>query len=310
MSFYQDKKDSSFLSPVIKSEGNHMILSNVQKPSKVKFVNIDTRFQEEYGKNEFFHFHFPQPIREVKSIFLTHIEIPFSFYNFSSQKGNDSFMITKDSTKKQYPIQIPTQNYGNVDLLKSSLNSSLQSFSDLSGKIQFQYDTNQKLNIYVSGGTYLFEWNVSTSKIKIGSNVTDYDKNLVKSRLGWALGFRDVSFNVSSTKTADTVTDLNTTRYLFLVVDEYAQSNPNSFVTPLYNSFINKNVLARLQIDPYLHKYSTIITANPLNIQSDKRTYLNPTDIQKLKIQLVDEWGNSVDLNHFDFSFCLKIEYE
>ena len=38
--------------------------------------------------------------------------------------------------------------------------------------------------------------------------------------------------------------------------------------------------------------------------------YAGNVDIQKLNIQLVDEWGNIVDLNQLDFSFCLEIEYE
>ena len=41
-----DEKD--FLSPKVTQHSGHMIMTNVNKPSKIKYFNIDTRFQEEY----------------------------------------------------------------------------------------------------------------------------------------------------------------------------------------------------------------------------------------------------------------------
>jgi hypothetical protein len=98
------------------------------------------------------------------------------------------------------------------------------------------------------------------------------------------------------------------------VVDEFSQSNPNSFVSPLNNANLSKNVLARISLNPAIFQFSnaTVLTANTFNglLLSDQRTFAGKTDIQKLQIQLVDEWGNLVNLNGLDFSFCLEIEYE
>jgi hypothetical protein len=65
-------------------------------------------------------------------------------------------------------------------------------------------------------------------------------------------------------------------------------------------------------LNPAIYPYGTILTANTFNglLLSDQRLYAGKTDIQKLNIQLVDEWGNVVDLNGVDFSFCLEIEHE
>ena len=43
---------------------------------------------------------------------------------------------------------------------------------------------------------------------------------------------------------------------------------------------------------------------------TDIRSYTGKVDIQKLNVQLVNEFGNVIDLNGDDFSFCLKIEHE
>ena len=107
--------------------------------------------------------------------------------------------------------------------------------------------------------------------------------------------------------------DVNNIRYLFLVVDEFRSSNPNSFISPLGDSFLSKNILARITLNPTTFgAFGTILPANIFNgyLLSDQRVYSGTTDIQKLKIQLVDEFGNPVDLNYVGFSFCLEIEFE
>ena len=43
---------------------------------------------------------------------------------------------------------------------------------------------------------------------------------------------------------------------------------------------------------------------------SDTRYYNGKVDLQKLYIQILNEWGNPVDLNGLDFSFCLEVECE
>jgi len=43
---------------------------------------------------------------------------------------------------------------------------------------------------------------------------------------------------------------------------------------------------------------------------SDLRTYNGKIDIQKLNVQLIDENGNTVNMNGCDFSFCLELMHE
>jgi len=38
--------------------------------------------------------------------------------------------------------------------------------------------------------------------------------------------------------------------------------------------------------------------------------YSGKTDIQKLNLQLLNEIGNPISLNGYDYSLCIEVEYE
>lgn len=296
MSKYMDDK---FLSPELTQQGGHIVLQNVKKPTKIKFLNIDTRYQGDYNLNNLatFNYNLPQRITEVKSIAVRNIEIPMSFYSFSLNNGN-TFMKIDNSC-----IIIPNFSYTTIDTnLKTQLNTQLISSTNFSIDISFNRTT-------ITNNTN------STHKIYFDVDPSGgFNKYNLKSTLGWCLGYRLPEYSILPNKSlvAEGLVNTNTIRYLFLVVDEFRQSNPNSFVSPLYNGYISKNVLARITLNPAIYPFGTILPANIFNglLLSDQRYYSGKTDIQKLQIQLVDEWGRIIDLNQLDFSFCLEIECE
>jgi hypothetical protein len=142
----------------------------------------------------------------------------------------------------------------------------------------------------------------------------EFDKFNVKSKLGWLLGFRDISYNIVSgqTKYAENMLDLNNPKYVYLAVDEFSNGTQSSFISPMPMSIINKNILARIALDTSHYGMGTILPANQYNgfLLSDRRSYNGKVNLQKLKLQLVNEYGNTVNLNGLDFSFSLEIEYE
>lgn len=299
MSQYMDEKD--FLSPKVTQHGGHMIMTNVNKPSKIKYFNIDTRFQEEYNimKKAAFQYLLPQRIADVKSIAVRSVEIPLSFYPFSQNRGNTFFQV--DTTS----VVIADLNYTTSSLV-SAVNSL---FVSKIAATNFTIVLNANNTVTITNNTgvpHTVNFNVDASG--------NFNRYPLKSSLGWCLGFRLPSYTIpnGTSITSDGIIDVNNIRYLFLVVDEFRQSNPNSFVSPLSNSLLSKNVLSRITLNPAIYPFGSILTANTFNglLLSDHRMYAGNVDLQKLNIQLVDEWGNVVDLNQLDFSFCLEIEYE
>jgi len=300
MSKYTDETD--FLSPKVTQHGGHMIMTNVNKPSKIKYFNIDTRFQEEYNlvKKANYQYLLPQRITDVKSIAVRNIEIPLSFYPFSQNRGNTFFQV--DTTS----IVIADGNY-TASSLVSAVNSLFVSKYGNVNPFTIVLNANNTVTITNNtGASHDVNFNVDASG--------NFNRYPLKSSLGWCLGFRLPSYTIptGSSITSDGIIDVNNIRYLFLVVDEFRQSYPNSFVSPLSNSLLSKNVLARISLNPSVFSFGSILSANTFNglLLSDQRMYSGKVDIQKLNIQLVDEWGNVVDLNQLDFSFCLEIECE
>ena len=50
MNSYFDQKEL-FLGPQVNQYGSHMIMTDVKKEKKTKYVNLDTRFRDEYNEN-------------------------------------------------------------------------------------------------------------------------------------------------------------------------------------------------------------------------------------------------------------------
>jgi len=94
-------------------------------------------------------------------------------------------------------------------------------------------------------------------------------------------------------------------RYVYLVVDDYNNNVNNSYFAAFNSSILNKNILARISIHGSVF---SIMSDSSLILKSLPRQYFGPIDIQKLQIQLLDEYGRILDLNNMDFSFALKLE--
>jgi len=307
MSKYFDKDKRTFMDPVVKEQGGHMVMTNVYKETKKKYLNIDTRFQEEYqsGKYAEFKCSLPQSINNVQSMRVMNIEIPASIHNFSLQRKNTFFTVENGSGTK-IPIIIEDGNYTLSSLaaeIKNQLTSGINGITDIDVTI----DVNtHKIQFYnnVQSPKYIFHFDVD----EFGNK----DKLNFKSKLGWLLGFREPSYSILENGyiVSETFVNLHPLRYLYLNIDEYAPAN-HSFITPTSISYTNQHAIARLVIDPFFHVFGSVICGNTCNgsLLSNRRTYSSRTDIQRLHIELLDECGNPVDLNQMDFSFALEIEY-
>lgn len=311
---YLDAK-TSFLEPVVNQYGGHMVMSNVKKSTRVKYLNIDTRFTEEYEYNKvynqtnIFTISLPEKLCNVKSIRVVTTEIPITFYNFSSALGNNCFKIsnTIGSTTTSSHIKIKDGYYTTALALVNELNK--YSTSDLSYNFSYNTTTNSISFTPQTNSTIEFDTNIAG----------DFDKYNFRSKLGWSLGFRNQKYDIESLHALnpESQINLNTVRYIYLVVDEFSSGFTNSFVCPLNKFLLNKKILARIAIEPNILPYGldylgSIQISNTFNgfLSSDTRYYNGTVDIQKMNIQLVNEYGQPVYLNGLDFSFLLEVNYE
>ena len=129
MSKYFDNKTDLFLEPKTTQYGSHMVTTNVYKDCKTKYINIDTRFRDEYittncnaNNISSYNISLPERFTDVHNISVTNIEIPNTFYNISSNLGNNTmkFMLSVD----KYILKLPDGYYTTTNL-KSTINSIL-----------------------------------------------------------------------------------------------------------------------------------------------------------------------------------------
>ena len=290
-SSYFDNKEL-FTGPKTSQYGSHMVITNVAKETKVKYINVDTKFRDEYNANTTTNYNItlPQKVNEVKKMSVTNVELPMTFYNISENLGNNSMKITTGPS--ELILKIPDGQYTQASLATAINTSTIST-------ITFTIDN--KTQVTAPSGS-IIEFDIDST-----GNFAKYN---FKFRLGWLLGFRKQSYTfTSSPLNSECLVDLSGPRYLYLVVDEFTGTgNQNSF---LPTTLINKNVLARIPISLQMYPFMSVYPFHRTNgLLSDVRSYTGKVDIQKLNVQLVNENGIIMDLNGADFSFCLRLEHE
>lgn len=329
---YNESTSSSFLNSTVSQHGSHMIMTNVQKPTKTKIVNIDTRFIDDYQVNtNTYPITLSDKITHVKSMKVVSAEIPVSYYNVSAALGNNYFMLTYYNYRPTggpyvpttFMITIPDGTY-TIATMITAINTYITTYIETPG---YGYSLGLQFGNTISGidsNTSIF---ANSTNAGIAYNLRfdfavnrngEFDKYNFKNKLGWLLGFRNTTYTFTGTYTGSATTFVvseafsninNIQRYLYLVIDEFNNGPQNSFLSSLPTSLINKNIIAR--ITPNV-PFGGVIYANCGNglLYSDCRKYTSKFDIQRLGVQLVNEVGQTLLLNGLDFSFCLEIEYE
>ena len=313
MNHYQENK-GLFLESTVTQHGSHMVMSNVHKNTKRKYVNIDTRFRDEYESNSKigisttanYMLTLPERINDVKSIMACTAEIPMTFYNISNNLENNVFKITSDAQEGGQLITIPDGNY-DINGLTSAINTQLQSAGIPYSRLHYS-NQNQK-SIFSNTDTSfnnMIEFNITSTGVQDNSNTQQF-------KLGWLLGFRASSYSIpkNTSVTSAALIDVNGPRYLYLIIDEFTSGNQNSFHSLLQTSAIKKNILARITLTSE-YGFGHILPVNNLNglLLTDRRSYTGKVDLQRMNVQLVNERGIPMNLNGLDFSFCLEIECE
>jgi hypothetical protein len=298
--------------PQVNQYGRNMVMTNVgHSESKRKYVNLDTKFRDEYAYNSLanntyislanYTITLPERLTNVKSIMVCNVEIPLSFYNISENLGNNCFSITYEGVAQ--PVIIPDGEYTTASL-SSIINTQIQLLT-----------TNYKtLKHSVINNFSVFDCSSGSLTVNFDVNSTGiFDKYNFKSKLGWLLGFRKQQYTITNAPTkSECFINLYGPKYLYLVIDEFSQKNPNSFISPQSGFLMSKNILARIAMNSTSFPFGSILPANNFNgfLLTDKRNYGGAIDIKKFNVQLVNEIGIPMNLNGLDFSFCLEVEHE
>ena len=236
-------------------------------------------------------------------------------------------------TKTGLDIQTELQNQINDILtdLSSSEPSDISFATDLTNSLKYSVDNRS--------GFSAFEYNdASATYLKLSSNYSikiDFDvnndnttntickQNEVFQKLGWQLGFREKSILLTEDNDVYKVTNtqalvlsrgvchINYPRYIYIAIDDFQSSSRNYFSIAA-ESIIAPNIVGRINILSLLEEKTAFKQAAApgdfLYTQKHIREYFGPTDINKLKISLLDEYGRPFPINNMDWSFVISFE--
>ena len=282
------------------------VINPLKKRTTKQNLNIDTRFRENYYTSSSSNFHFDLPIKfsSVMQMQLAAFEMPFSYFNISKQRGNNFFSIKRESTGVNYVITIPDGNYTPESLVAYLNNYCTVTITALNF-VQFIYNidgTGSGSGQLIVGVTTGNEGAYFTLNFQNDINGNPDTTNPLPLKLGWMLGFRNGIYSGNINYISEGLVDLTGSKYLYLVVDDYNNNVNNGFYSAFNSSVLNKNILARISTQP--SPFGSTSQSN-LSLITTPRQYFGPVDIQKLNIQLLDEYGRVIELNNMDYSFCL-----
>ena len=310
-----DAGSTNIIQPKVTSYSNSMqseffkgTINPLEKHILRKHINIDTRFRNNYYNTTASNFHLDLPLRltEVVSMQLSALEFPNTLYVISKVFGNNFFVLQIPNEINQL-VTIPDGNYDYI-ALQEYINNFLLNLSNKYSNIQFIADINTPNGTGPVGGS---------GRMTISSNepfsinfVTDRDGNddrinPLPLKIGWLMGFREGYYENSVNYVSEGIINLIGPRYIYLVVDDFNNSVNDGFYAAFSSSILNKNILARISMEGSVFSH---FSKDNFNLMAGSRQYFGPVDIQKLQVQILDEYGRILDLNNMDYSFCLTFQ--
>jgi len=264
-------------------------INELYKRTISKSLTIDSRFRKDYynSLSSNYNYNLPTPITNVMELEIDQLVIAQSWYSISKELGNHFFW---NGTTK---ITIPDGNYNAKTMQTILKNKGLDIIIDVDESTGV--GTNKTI---ITGGNELF----------FNKNLNgQIDNTPLQLKLGWILGFRYGHYKTKNNQiVSEGQFDGYGPKYLYLAIDDFNNTTLNDHISLLSSSIINKKIIAR---------YSVFSTSNSLNRQNNNyfnniiyfnRTYSGPVNINKLNIQLLDEYGRIINLNNMDYSFVLK----
>ena len=298
-------------------------INPIEKKTITKVINIDSIFRENY-KNTLssdFVWNLSQPETNVVSMKISSVDIPISWYNITDELERNKFNITlfNGSENKKFTIEISPGIYNNNTLIES-INNILKNIEELnlinveinpvSSKFVFKLQNSlQNYNNFF----YNIDFFTNKSKFSLKQQHSEFQKTI-----GWKIGFRKYNYNVEKNQVVnilsinynysiegETLCNLKHDDYIFINLDDY---NSNCVCQPIvsstWNSYIGNNILGRITIDS---SYKNTHYDNGNDHVFKERVYYGPVSVEKFKIQILDKFGEIINLNNSNFSFTLEL---
>lgn len=306
-------------------EGITSIPFNVRATDVVRhIVNVDSRFRDtpQITTPSDYYFSLLSPIRNVLRVRITSIEFPNNYLFFNKIRRNVSLrFLTGTLPITATIITIPDGNY-TPDQMVTAINNAISASTELAAIVltasyddstaSFTFTATQSFKIDTVG----IEAIPDTSSRGCTSYMTGWDRPFDYG-LGYYLGFgrgvyqaidapgAPVEFSITSSVCANFSGD----QYLFLRVNDYASVNQT--VSVYDSTFLpekrQRNEFTALAKLVLREPKNSVIFDDYAGQHIKEFVFTAPTDLSRLHIQLVDAYGQAVDMCSTQFSFSLEV---
>jgi len=294
-------------------------LNNLKRKTIVQTIVLNTLFREDYvgTSSTDFTIVLPYYFKNVLSLRLSSLQLPNVIYCISKFNGNNTFYIEEDATSTGGIITFPDGNYNSISdfatLLQSEINTQLSITPD---RFIVSYDTNSnKITISNTLSNFTMIFNESLQKVKGKKRVYNPTEgqrlqNCVEieeiyKNFGWVVGYRDEAYYNSNSYTTEGVYNGAYPNYIYFVLNDYNNSQAQNVFGMYSKSIIGDNILGMI---PITSQSFYVNFTNGNDLIERKREYFGPVRIQRLRIQLLNQYGDIINLNNMDYSFSLELE--
>lgn len=269
-------------------------------------INIDSRFRLAYPPTPSTNFHYslPETFRKVVNMKVTSYNIPLTVYAINPT--NNFFTVDASLvalTPGNYNTEFTTTLFtNNTTNLVTEINNVLTNI----GMTDLSYVINPVTgrSEFITGATpHTIHFNQDPNGIdNLGAPLA--------LKLGWLLGFRGGSYTIAanSTLTSEAIVTVASPAYIYMCVNDHTNAGNNNFVAIYNESTISPNIIARIQYQYLIQEYGIYNIGTSDEGFSAIREYFGPVDIQKLDLQMLDEYGRVVDFNGMDWSCTIQFE--
>jgi hypothetical protein len=224
-----------------------------------RFVNLDSQFRQ-YANNQDststdYTLDLSDTLKDALSLSVYSYQIPFSWYVIDDAYGNTCFWIHDPATSQDINVYVPPGNYSatsfqtqlNTSFLNAGITTpAVPSPYNLPANSPTYYNTsNGIITLFLYDGSYNDpaginpSFNITSSCSIIFYDFTGYllckgtclskSNHYFNNTLGWVMGYRLPYLSIlPDGNTGSSILDLNGTKYLILVIDDYNQNHVNN----------------------------------------------------------------------------------
>jgi hypothetical protein len=281
-------------------------LNSLKRITQFLNLNLNSCFRHNYYKSNpcDFLYMLPSEVKNVLSMRLVSIEIPNSWYLFSSKKKNNKFRmeVTIQRKTESFDIWVPDGNYDS-DTLQYYLNTTYFYESTTESPLR-----NFRFSIDPQSLVSRFEL-IEDSPVDLTSYslffIDEISENPMNT-MGWTLGFRLGSYlDIEDGICSEGLFDAGGDRYIYVCINDFQYNTNTSSMVCFDRSILNEEVIAKI---PMINgKFSLIINDNN-NALAKIRKYNGPVNLSRLQIKVLDKFGDVLDINNMDYSLTLELE--